>query len=152
MDTDNTDADSLHMMRAWISPLLAERGVWRVGPKLDCARLPHYCPSRAAPGHAGPTALITADSPTSALILLQTLPSLLLCVQSVGRCDGRGRRGDAELLLDTRHALSPVCHHLVSLLYRLLDLLGGGRLIEGGAEPRRWFLTGVEHSLSWSSR
>ena len=113
------------MMRAWISPLLAERGVWRVGPKLDCARLPHYCPSRAAPGHAGPTALITADSPTSALILLQTLPSLLLCVQSVGRCDGRGRRGDAELLLDTRHALSPVCHHLVSLLYCLLDLFGG---------------------------
>ena len=98
------------------------------GIKLDCARFPHYCPSVAVPGHAGPTALITADSPTLALILLQTLPFLLLCVQSVGRCDGGGRRGDAELLLDMRHALSPVYHRLVSLLYRLLDLLGGGRL------------------------
>ena len=105
-----------------------ERGVWRVGPELGGARLPHYCLARVAPpGHAGPTALTTADSPP-ALILLQTLLAVPLCVQSVGRCDGGERRGDAELLLDTRHALSPVYHRLVSLLSRLPDLLGDGRL------------------------
>ena len=103
--------------REWGSPSSAAGGEVCVASmvRLDCARFPHYCPSVVAPGHAGPTALITADSPTLAPTLLQTLPSGLLYRQSVGRCDGGGRRWGAELLLDTRNALSPVYSRLVSL-------------------------------------
>ena len=128
-----------------------ERCVASVARTGRCPPPPLLSRQGGAAGHAGPTALTTADSPP-ALLLLQTLLTVPLCVQSVGRCDGGERRGDAELLLDMRHALSPVYHRLVSLLSRLPDLLGDGRLIEGGAEPRCWFLTGVEHSLSWSSQ
>ena len=46
--------------------------------RLDCVRLPHYCPSAAGPGCAGPTALITGDSVTLVPALLQTLPSDLI--------------------------------------------------------------------------
>ena len=109
-----------------------------MGPELGGATSPTtVSPGWRRSGHAGLAALTTAVSPP--VLLLQTLLAVPLCVQSVGRCDGGERRGDAELLLDTRHALSPVYHRLVSLLSRLPDLLGDGRLIEGEAEPRCWF-------------
>ena len=95
--------------------LLEERCVLASRVRLDCTRFPHYRPSVVAPGHAGPTALITADSPTLVPTLLQILPSGLLYRQSVGRCDGGGRRWGAELPRDTRSTLAPIYSRLVSL-------------------------------------
>ena len=79
-NTADRDASSLNTMREWSSPSSAAGGERCVASRvrLDCARFPHYRPSVVAPGHAGPTALIMADSPTLALTLLQTLPSGLL--------------------------------------------------------------------------
>ena len=138
------ERESLH---CWLRAVCDEWGQnWAVPAS------PTTVPPGRCRGTPGSPLWLRRTRQASALILLRTLSSLLLCVQSVGRCDGGERRGDAELLPDTRHALSPVYHRLVSLLSRLPDLLGDSRLIEGGAEPRCWFLTGVEHPLSWSSR
>ena len=115
---------------------------WAVPPPHDCL------PGRRQSGHAGLAALTTAVSPH--VLLLQPLLAIPICVQSVGRYEGGASRGDAELLLGTRHSLSPVRHHLVSLLSCLPDPLGDGLLTVVWKPSSRSGEGVVDRGRSWT--